>query len=246
MIYSYENSLRADSCIEYLKRINAEEKIDRIILLPIPSTRDNVTIMNTKVVINDLIDQIDDKTLVSLYGLDNATTKALEDVAGTIVDLSADEGFLLENAELTAVATLGIFLTTTKLSIGDARVGIVGYGRIGRRLVNHFLYLGAKVRVFTSRADTRLDLCECGVSGVMSSADADLTGLDLLINTAPARIFTPDSIPRGLRIIDLASGENFVGVDGVERYPSVPAKMFPVSAGRVWGRAIERHIVNTL
>ena len=202
--------------------------------------------MNTKVVINDLIDQIDDKTLVSLYGLDNATTKALEDVAGTIVDLSADEGFLLENAELTAVATLGIFLTTTKLSIGDARVGIVGYGRIGRRLVNHFLYLGAKVRVFTSRADTRLDLCECGVSGVMSSADADLTGLDLLINTAPARIFTPDSIPRGLRIIDLASGENFVGVDGVERYPSVPAKMFPVSAGRVWGRAIERHIVNTL
>ena len=246
MIYSYENSLRADSCIEYLKRINVEEKFDRIILLPIPSTRDNVTIMNAKVVINNLIDQIDDKTLVSLYGLDNATVKALEDVAGTIVDLSADEEFLLENAELTAVATLGIFLTTTKLSIGDARVGIVGYGRIGRRLVNHFLYLGAKVRVFTSRADTRLDLCECGVSGVMSSADADLTSLDLLINTAPARIFTPDSIPRGLRIIDLASGENFVGVDGVERYPSVPAKMFPISAGRVWGRAIERHIVNTL
>ena len=50
----------------------------------------------------------------------------------------------------------------------------------------------------------------------------------------------------GLRIIDLASGDNFTGIEGVEKYPSIPAKMFPESAGRVWGRTIERYIVNKL
>jgi dipicolinate synthase subunit A len=244
MIYSYENSLRADTCTEYLRGVDGVEKFDSIILLPIPSTKDKKTIMNTKVVINELTDQIYGKTLISSYGLDNTTVRVLTDAGATLIELSEDEEFLLENAELTAVATLGILLTSTKISTRDLRVGIVGYGRIGKRLVNHFLYLGASVRVFTSRADTRLDLCAYGVASVRSCADADLSNLDLLINTAPAVIFSPSSIPKGLRIIDLASGENFPGVDAVERYPSVPARMFPISAGRTWGRALERRIVN--
>ena len=157
-----------------------------------------------------------------------------------------DEDFLLENAELTALAALGIYLTSTKRSMRDTKVGIVGYGRIGKKLTNLFLYLGATLRVFTSREGTRLDLCEWGVATAKSTKDADLSGLDLLINTAPAAIFDKEIIPAGLRIIDLASGDNFPGISGVEKYPSVPAKMFPDSAGRVWGRAIERYLVNNL
>lgn len=244
MIYSYENSQRADTCIEYLRGVDGVEKFDRIILLPIPSTKDKKIIMHTKVGINEVIEQIYGKTLISSYGLDAALQRAFADAGAEVAELSDDEEFLLENADLTAMATLGIFLTSTKVSARDSRVGIVGYGRIGKRLVNQLLYLGADVRVFTSRADTRLDLGTYGVASVMSCADADLSGLDLLINTAPAVIFSPGSIPSGLRIIDLASGENFPGVEGVERYPSIPARMFPISAGKVWGRALERHIVN--
>ena len=99
--------------------------------------------------------------------------------------------------------------------------------------------------MFTSRTSTRLDLCEYGIASAMSSTDADLSGLDLLINTAPASIFTADAIPPGLRIIDLASGDNFHGIE-VEKYPSIPAKMFPVSAGRAWGRAIGKYLINNL
>ena len=168
MIYSYENSLRADTCREYLSGVVGVERFDKIILLPIPSTKDKKTIMHTNVGINELKDQTCGRTLVSSYGLDDTSRQVLSDAGATVVELSEDEEFLLENAELTAVATLGIFLTTTKISARDLRVGIVGYGRIGKRLVNHFLYLGAKVKVFTSRADTRLDLCTYGVAGVKS------------------------------------------------------------------------------
>ena len=245
MIYSYENSLRADACIEYLNTIDGIRKYEQTILLPIPSTRDNKTILNTKVCINELMPRINEQTFISSYGLDKDVSDAIRDTGAFLVDLALDEGFLLENAELTALAALGILLTTTRRSPREWRVGVVGYGRIGKRLVNLFLFLGASVRVFTSRDDTRLDLCEYGVASVMSSADADLNGLDLLINTAPAAIFTPELIPKGLRIIDLASGENFGGLT-VERYPSIPARMFPESAGRVWGRALERYIVNPI
>jgi hypothetical protein len=105
-----------------------------------------------------------------------------------------------------------------------------------------FLYLGATLRVFTSRKDTRLDLCECGIATAESTHDADLSGLDILINTAPAHIFDADAVPPDLRIIDLASGMNFPEGLQVERYPSVPAKMFPKSAGDAWGRSVERFI----
>lgn len=242
IIHSYENSLRADACIEYLRGVDSANLWERIILLPIPSTRDNKTILNTKVCINEVIEDLGSDTLVSGYGLsdDFLMTK------GKVIDLARDEEFLTENAYLTALATLGIFLNSTRISTREATVGVVGYGRIGKKLVNMLLYLGTKVKVFTSRPDTRLDLCEYGVATAISSSDADLSGLDLLVNTAPAKIFSEEAIPEGLRVIDLASGDNFPDTVTVEKYPSVPAKMFPISAGRAWGRAIERHLVNNL
>lgn len=246
IIHSYENGLRADSCIEYIRETKIADAIERLILLPIPSTRDKITILNTKVYISDVLDVIDGKTVISGYGLPEAFVQEAADRGACVLDLSEDEEFLLANADLTAVCALGVILNSVRCAPGDMRIGVVGYGRIGKRLTEIFLYFGSFVRVFSSRSDTRLDLGECGVASSVSSGDADLSGLDILINTAPARIFDPAVIPRELRIIDLASGDNFPGVEGVEKYPSVPARMFPESAGREWGRAIERYLVNNL
>ena len=246
IIHSYENSLRSDACTEYLRGSDMCQNVDKIILMPIPTSRDKTTILNTNVYIKEVLELICDRTLISGYGLTDEFILAAESRGAVVVDLERDEEFLSDNAELTALCTLGIYLGTTWFSPRDISVGIVGYGRIGKRLTNLFLYLGADVRVFTSRENTRLDLCENGVSASFSGPEGDLSGLDILINTAPAVIFTKESIPFGLRIIDLASGDNFVGVPDVEKYPSIPAKMFPKSAGRVWGRTLERYLANNL
>ena len=246
IIHSYENGPRADACVEYLRRSGCSKLVEEIVLLPIPTTRDNSTILNTKVYINDVIDALDGETMVSGYGLPCGFCDEAEQRGAMALDLALDEEFLSENAELTALCALGILLNSSRVSIREMRIGVVGYGRIGKRLTNMLLYLGASVRVFTSREDLRLDLCEYGVATAASAKDADLSGLDILINTAPATIFDKDLIPQGLRIIELASGDNFAGVAGVEKYPSVPAKMFPLSAGRAWGRAIERFLLKSL
>ena len=243
IIHSYEKGERAEACIEYLKGVNGVGEDSRIMLLPIPSTRDKTTVLNTNIYINDALREVTAGDVVSAYGLPREFSDALRDRGVRLLQLDLDEDFLLDNAELTALCALGIFLSSARYSPRDAKVGIVGYGRIGKRLTNLFLYLGARVRVFTSREDTRINLCEYGVASVASSSDADLSGLDILINTAPAVIFCPEKIPKDLRVIDLASGDNFPGIT-VEKYPSVPAKMLPKSAGVVWGRAIERFIAN--
>ena len=157
-------------------------------------------------------------------------------------DISDDEEFLAENAELTAEATVGILLNTVRKSLSDTHIGVVGYGRIGKRLTRLLLYLGVSVKVYSSSDNKRLDLGEWGVATSESAKEADLSGLDVLINTAPALIFNPEDpvFSRGLRVIDLASGDNFPGLSSVEKYPSVPAKMFPETAGKAWGRSIER------
>ena len=242
IILSYENSLRSDSCIDYLRNSDVAGSVENVILLPIPSTRDNVTILNTKVYINSVIEDVDSETLVCGYGVPSMFKEKAEARGALVFDLSEDESFLLENAYTTAVCTLGIILNTESKMPTDLHIGVVGYGRIGKRLTELLLYIGAQVRVYTSRISVRDELCECGVSSVLTSEGEFLQGLDILINTAPARIFSADIIGEDLRVIDLASGSNFDEGVRVEKYPSIPAKMFPVSAGVAWGKAIEHFL----
>ena len=244
-IHSYEDSVRASACAALIDKCEDFGKYDEIILLPIPTTRDGKTLTGSGERIDRLLADKGEGSLVSAYGLPDGLREALAERGAHVLDLSRDEEFLLANGELTAEAVLGILLTTEPRAPRDLSVGVVGYGRIGRRITGLLLYLGADVRVYTSRDGVRLELCEFGVASRMSLSDADLSGLDILINTAPARIF--NSLPErgrgeGLRIIDLASGDNFAEGVGVEKYPSVPARMFPYSAGRIWYEALVRFL----
>ncbi len=245
IIHSYENSKRADACMKYIRGAEKLKFLESVVLLPIPTTRDNKTILGTKDYICDVFEFAHDTTLVVGYGLPDDVTGEADRLGVPLFDVSRDEEFLSANAELTAVATVGIILNTTELSPSDMSVGIVGYGRIGKRLARLLLYLGAGVRIYTSNPTTRLELCEFGVATSMSTSEADLSGLDILVNTAPAEIFDTSeggSFPTDLRVIDLASGNNFPNLKDVEKYPSVPARMFPRTAGVEWGKAIERFI----
>lgn len=243
IVHSYESTKRSAACIEYIGEIKAASELDKVILLPIPTTRDKSTILNTNIYINSVLDEIFGKTLICGYAIPDDFKRDAASQGCLILDLSEDEPFLCENAEITAVCTLGIILSSTQKAPRDNRIGIVGYGRIGARLSRMLLQIGARVRVYTTRESARDELCGYGVDSTTDKS-SDISELDILINTAPAKIFSRDEIPRTVRIIDLASGENFPDFEDVERYPSIPAKMFPVSAGRAWGRAIERFLIS--
>jgi len=237
----YERSIRAQTCATLVKQ-RLGNRYSSCIILPVPTSRDGFLLTGTDVTLEDGLALADSGTLVVGYGIPKEARSRLLEVGATVVDASEDEEFLAKNAELTAECALGIILTTEKSALRDLSVGIVGYGRIGKCLLRLLLFLGSSVTVFTGREEVRLELGECGIKTAEYGAVDALSRLDILINTAPARLFdtTGDGFPEGLRVIELASGSNFEGLDTVERYPSVPARMLPRSAGRALYNAVER------
>lgn len=179
------------------------------------------------------------------YAFSPACERALAARGVAVLDVSRDPQFSEENARLTALGTLGTLLTTQKTDPADLSVGIVGYGRIGRELLRLLLFLGARCRVYTASPDKRRELGSFGIESE-DSAPAGRGGrfsdLDLLINTAPARLILPEEgeALSSVRVIELASGDNLPPTVRCERLSSVPAVCFPKSAGAVYATAILR------
>lgn len=236
----YEKGLRAESCVEHLLSSGCLSEYRELILLPIPTTKDGIHLSGYDMECMEAVLEAGHGTLVVGYGIPEDVGTFIIGSGGEYVDVMLDERFLVANAELTARAMLGILLTEGERSVEELRLGIVGYGRIGRALLRLLLFLGAKVRVFTTSEVTERELGEMGIETFPSGDPEGLVGLDILINTAPSQLIAPEDIPPGLVIMELASGENFLGVKGVLRYPSLPQRLYPRTAGRLWAMSVER------
>ena len=208
------------------------------VLLPIPTTRDNIYITNTEFLLDELKDYAAQGVLFAGYGIPSEVRESLVFSGAAVFDAGKCEKFLLENARISARGALGVLLTDTERDIADMKLGIIGYGRIGREMCRMLLMLGAKVRLFTTRVSVARDLCLDGVSAEVISADCDLGDLDILINTAPAVIIPDEKIPKNLEIMDLASGNIFKPSQRLRKLASIPEKMYPKTAGRLYAEAI--------
>lgn len=226
---------------------------EHLVLLPIPSTRDGIHVTNTEIPLAETLGGVGEGSTVVGYGLPPSYLAEAARRGARLLDLSCDEDFLSENAYLTAIGALGYILTSDGRIPRDLVFGIVGYGRIGSRLLRLLLFLDARVVVYTTRKEVHLELGECGVDSVYTSGACggkyDFSGVDILINTAPrdmSESFPDGRIPEGVRVIELASGKNFSGVGGVENLPSLPGRMYPKSSGRAYAAAVIKFLDRTL
>ena len=237
-ILTYGNGERLAACSSLVAR--GAPSGCRIIILPIPTTRDGKTVSGTDIPLSDVVSATEGETLVCGYGLPEDMASGIVARGGFIYDGALDEELILENARLTAQGTVGWLLLNTGRSPSELAVGIVGYGRIGRELLRLLLFLGCTVRVYSSSERTQRELSELEIDVRDSRGSADLSGLDILINTAPAPLFSAKSLAKyqGLKVVDLASGEYLAGVEGLIKLPSVPERYFAVGAGRAYARRI--------
>ena len=213
--------------------------IESIRLLPIPASRDGLTVTGTKETVEEIAKDFGAGEAVVAYGANAEMRSIFAERGVLLLDPSRDEKYISANAELTAVGAIGRILTEERAAPCQLSVGVIGYGRIGSHLVRCLMFLGATVRVFTSKSELRRDLQMLGVSGVDSCSLSDgvlenLGGLDLLINTAPASLLPDEaaSVLEKTRVIELASGKNLPEGIKSESWQSVPAAMYPESAGR--------------
>ena len=242
----YENSVRARYLVNSLMQRETLSRYKRVYILPIPSSRDGTKIMGTEITLESFADSVGDGDLVVGYGLSDELCRRMISSGARIVDSLRDEEFLLENARLTAEAALGILLSLGERSLSDMRVGIVGYGRIGKALLPMLLYHGGGASVYTGRESVRLQLSSLGISA-LDYKEASSRDVDIFVNTAPSDVLCRSLACQGesrITVIELASGDNFRGGASagleVRKYPYLPSRMFPMSAGEAWARSVRR------
>ena len=234
---------RVELCRSALeKRFSIEESgFGRLIILPIPTTKDGVYITGTETPLALLSRYIEPGTFLAGYGIPPELVAEARGLGAVVYDAGKDERFLLDNARITAHGALGRMLTETGRDVSELTVGIIGYGRIGSALSELLLFLGAGVKIYSSSREKICMLAEAGVFAEELDGEADFSGLDIIVNTAPESLLPPELVAKlidgGVRIIELASGNNFS--DGrVVRMASVPDRMYPLSAGRLYANSI--------
>lgn len=235
-IRTFGGGERIRECERLLDRLLAERS-GRLILLPIPTSRDNKYITGTQVSSTEILSLIEGECAVVGYNIPAPIRLAALERGALVYDGALDEGFLSDNAELTARGAVGYILTHGKRDISELSIGVVGYGRIGMRLIRLLLLFGAKVTLYTTRRSVAMDMGEVGVSAYLVGEGCDFSGLDLLINTAPARQIEESDLPDKTEIIDLASGSIFEPSDRLTKLASIPDTYYPISAGRLYAEA---------
>ena len=129
------------------------------------------------------------------------------------------------------------------ITIHDARVLVVGFGRLGKALGPRLRALGAKVWVSARRYEQRAAAEGMGLgSEGMDHLSDWLCSYDLVFNTAPAPVLGVEelaALKEGALVIDLASRPGGVNLDAAAALGvrviwalSLPGKVAPVTSGR--------------
>lgn len=161
------------------------------------------------------------------------------------IDLLKDPFYLADNAAITAEAALGLILSNMRCAITEAKILILGWGRIGKCLTHQLAHLNAPLSVFARKPEDQALLRALGYQPITASELADaLPEFRCVINTVPAQILSQDD---GLCMrhdcfkLDLASVRSLPG-DGVLHARGLPAKYKCESAGKLIARTILYHI----
>ena len=242
-IETYGTGNRLAFAAEYSRNLQSKH----IVLLPIPTTKDKIHVNGTNILLEETLCNVTRGSVVVGYSLPDEYVSSVKLRGGRTLDLLCDEDFLKENSYATAVGCVEYILTSSQSLPNDVTFGIVGYGRIGKELLRILLFLGGRVKIFTTKKEKLISLGSVGIECELAKDDGnfDFQGIEILINTAPCDMrnsFPSLSIPSGMRIIELASGNNFDGISGIERLPSLPEKAYPRSAGRAYCESIERFL----
>ena len=158
-------------------------------------------------------------------------------------DYFAREELAVLNAVPTAEGAIQIAMEELPITLHDARVLVIGFGRLGRALAPRLRSLGARVWVSARRYEQRA-AAECmglGSEGVERLSDW-LCSYDLVFNTVPAQVLGVEELAalkeRAL-VIDLASRPGGVDMEAAATLGvrviwalSLPGKVAPVTSGR--------------
>ena len=162
-----------------------------------------------------------------------------------------DPVFVHENAVLTAEGALCAAMRDTPFALVEARVMVVGYGRIGRALTERLVGLNSDVTVASRREEGRLQAMARGARAAsLDGMRALLSEMRVIFVTSPDRALGMEELSRVSRnavVIDLSGAPYGLDLDAAKRLglnarreSALPGRYAPESAARCLYRAVAR------
>ncbi len=225
------------------------EGIDRAdcVILPLPAASEegvlNAPLSAKRCALADILDAMRPGQLLCAGMADPRLRRMAEERGLTLGDYFAREELAVLNAIPTAEGAIQIALEELPITLHNARVLVVGFGRLGRALAPRLRALGAQVWA-AARSCGQRALAESmglGPEGLERLGDW-LCGYDLVINTVPAPVLGVEELAamkEGALVIDLASRPGGVDMSAAAALGvrviwalSLPGKVAPVTSGR--------------
>lgn len=227
--------------------LSALSRADAVILpMPVADSREMLfsPLSESSIPISHVLDAMDSRQFLCGGRLSPAVHSQILTRGLTLWDYFAREELAVANCVPTAEGCIQLAMEHLDITIHNARVLVIGCGRLGRITAGRFGALGAKVTVAARKYD---QLAWAAAEGYSTEHTGQLAGwlcsYDLIINTVPALVLgreeLNDTRPDCL-IIDLASdpgGVDRAAADALGRTVlwalSLPGKTAPVTAGEI-------------
>lgn len=204
----------------------------------------NAPLSQRKVPLTGVLDELQPEQVVCA-GRVTPEAAAWANARGLILrDYFAREELAIANAVPTAEGAIQIAMEELPITLYDARVLVIGFGRVGKLLAQRLSGLGARVTVSarTYRDLAWIEACGYGAERT-DQLEGWLCGYNLIINTVPAQVLNGPllaDLSPGCLVIDLASKPGGVDFEAAARLGvraiwalSLPGKVAPVTSGKI-------------
>ena len=153
------------------------------------------------------------------------------------------EHYQIANAAVTAEGAVAVGIDALEQTLFGAKVLVVGYGRIGKFLVEKLRAMGAEVTVSARKPEHLAEIEARGMRSVSTGVyESGLGEYNVIYNTVPAAVFTEQqmkTVSKHCLLIELASGKGgFPSNADVIRAQGLPGKTAPKTAGEILGKTV--------
>lgn len=213
-----------------------------IILLPVPTTKDNQTVYcpltNRKIPLCEIAEKVQNQLILCCnYKFLNKN----------YIDYNTLDSFALLNAVPTAEGAIALAVNETDFTLWKSKVLVVGYGRVGKILADRLKALGAEVTVSARKPRDFATLSAFGFKYINTETLCDIyLDYDIIFNTVDVEILTDSALvncPADL-IIDLSSkggfNLNYAKALGIKAFKpgGIPGICAPKTAGEILAKIV--------
>ncbi len=218
------------------------------IVLPLPVTGKagflNTPLSGEVCSLDEIFSAVRPNQLICAGRIGEDCRKAAEKYGLKIVDYFTREELAVANAICTAEGAIAIAMDNTAITICDARILVIGFGRIGKVLAHRLHGLGANVFVSARSYSDRAWIKAYGYKPMNTLAlSGKLSDFDIIINTVPAPILDENlllQVSKDCLCMDLASKPGGIDFSAAARLGlhaiwalSLPGEAAPITSGAI-------------